>query len=82
MSGKTVVSLRVSESEAKRLDTLCEATHRSRSYLLKVALDEYLEREAWQVMEVRRAVEEADSGDFADDVEVENVFGKWLDRED
>nr|WP_298414548.1 ribbon-helix-helix domain-containing protein [uncultured Halomonas sp.] len=81
MSGKIVVSLPVSESKARRLDTLCEATHRSRSYLLKVALNEYLEREAWQIGEVRKAVEKAYGGDFADDAQVEHVFGKWLDRE-
>jgi len=59
------------------LASLAKATGRSKSFLVIDALRDYLVREAWQIAEIQRAVEEADAGDFATDEEVEATFRKW-----
>ena len=33
--------------------------------------------EAWQVAEIKKAVQEADAGDFATDTEVDAALAKW-----
>ncbi|MBU2854394.1 MULTISPECIES: CopG family ribbon-helix-helix protein [Acidithiobacillus] len=55
-------------------------TGRSRSWLAMEAIKEYLEREQWQVSQIREAIAEADAGDFASQEEVAAVFGKWTSR--
>jgi len=62
---------------ADTLASLAKATGRSKSFLAIDALRDYLAREAWQIAEIQRALEEADAGDFATDEEVEATFRKW-----
>ncbi|KIH84292.1 Prevent host death protein, Phd antitoxin [Pseudomonas batumici] len=62
---------------ADTLASLAKATGRSKSFLAIDALRDYLAREAWQIAEIQRAIEEADAGDFATDEEVEATFRKW-----
>ncbi|EPM56882.1 CopG family ribbon-helix-helix protein [Pseudomonas syringae] len=38
---------------------------------------EYLTREAWQIAEIQRAIEEADAGEFASEEDVKAVMNKW-----
>lgn len=64
-----VLTLRVPVEVKEQLDKLADATHRSKSWLAGEAIQRYLELEAWQVGEIRQALQEADAGDFADDEE-------------
>ena len=73
----SVMSLRLPDEMADTLAILAKATGRSKSFLAIDALREYLAREAWQVSEIQRAVEEADAGDFATEEEVTAVMEKW-----
>jgi RHH-type rel operon transcriptional repressor/antitoxin RelB len=41
---------------------LAESTKRSRSYLAAQAIAEYVDGNAWQVEEIRNAIEKADAG--------------------
>ncbi len=73
----TTMTIRL-ESELKaRLDQLAKATHRSKSFLASEAIREFIELNEWQIQEIKEAIKEADAGDFADDQEVKDVFGKW-----
>lgn len=36
-----------------------------------------MELEMWQVSEIKKALKEADAGDFATDAEVETFMGLW-----
>ncbi len=45
------------------------------------SLPEVNVREAWQIQQVQAALVEADTGDFADEKEVEAVASKWRPRE-
>ncbi len=73
----SVMSLRLPDEMADTLASLAKATGRSKSFLAIDALRDYLAREAWQITEIQRAIEEADAGDFATDEEVEATFRKW-----
>ena len=73
----TPLSVRIPSDLANQLDMLCDSTQRSRSFYTVQALQEFLEREAWQIQETVKALEEADAGKFATDAEVEAFFSKW-----
>jgi RHH-type rel operon transcriptional repressor/antitoxin RelB len=45
-----------------RLERLAESTKRSKSYLAAEAIAEYVDGNAWQVEEIRKAVQKADAG--------------------
>lgn len=73
----TPLSVRIPTNLANQLDMLCDATQRTRSFYTVKALGEFLEREAWQVEEIRLAMQEADAGNFVPDEEVTAFFDKW-----
>jgi len=73
----SVMSLRIPDEIADTLANLARATGRTKSYLAVDALREYLAREAWQIEEIKKALKEADAGDFASDEEVRAIAEKW-----
>ena len=75
MSG--TVTLRLDDEVKIKLEKLAESTHRSRSFLAAEAIKAYVESNEWQINEIHTALQEADAGDFANDVEVKAVFDKW-----
>lgn len=79
----STMSLRVPEDLAETLASLAKATGRTKSYLAVDALREYVEREAWQIAKIQKAVKEADAGDFASDEEVAALRAKkWAKNAD
>jgi predicted transcriptional regulator len=77
MSQSTTMTIRLEPDLKSRLDKLSVATRRSKSFLAAEAVREFIELNEWQIEEIRDAVREADSGDFASDQEVQAVFNKW-----
>ena len=73
----TSMSMRLPEELANQLGALAEATGRTKSFLAVQAIQDFVEREAWQVAEIKKALEEADAGDFATDEEVAALDAKW-----
>jgi predicted transcriptional regulator len=73
----SVMSLRLPDEIADTLANLAKATGRSKSYLAVDALREYLAREAWQIEEIQKALNEADAGDFASADDVRAIANKW-----
>lgn len=73
-----VMSVRVSDEQALLLDSIAKTADRSRSYLIGQAVEQLLEENEWQVQEIKKAIQEADRGDFATEEEVNNVRRKWL----
>jgi predicted transcriptional regulator len=73
----SVMSLRLPDELADTLATLAKATGRSKSYLAVDALREYIAREAWQIEEIQKALNEADAGDFASAEDVREIANKW-----
>ena len=76
MSKKLGVSLRLEEDKVEQLDSLAEATHRDRSFLISEAIDNYLEVQKWQINHIKNAIKQADSNDFASADELERILSK------
>jgi predicted transcriptional regulator len=78
----STMSLHVPEDLAETLASLAKATGRTKSYLAVDAQREYVEREAWQIAKIQKAVKEADAGDFASDEAVASLrTKKWAKNE-
>jgi predicted transcriptional regulator len=80
MSESKVLTLRLDPKLTKRLDQLADATERSRSFLIAEAVREYVALNEWQVEETRKAMAEADRGEFASPKEVGQALRKWTRR--
>lgn len=73
----TSMSMRLPDELAIRLGALAEATGRTKSFLAVQAIQDFVEREAWQIAEIKQALLEADAGDFATDEEMAALNAKW-----
>lgn len=73
----TTMTIRLDPEIKTRLDKLSKVTHRSKSFLAAEAVREFIELNEWQIQELKAAIKEADSNEFASDEEVEAVFTKW-----
>jgi len=78
----SVLTLRLDPKLKKQLDRLSRATNRSRSFVAAEAIREYVALNEWQIQETKKAVMEADRGDFASDRDVEQTLNKWKHRAD
>lgn len=73
----TTMTVRLEDEVKDRLERLAESTHRSKSFLAAEAIREFVDTNEWQVGEITAALEEAETGDFATDQELENLGDKW-----
>ena len=71
------MTLRLDDELKGRLEKLAQSTRRSRSFLAAEAIREYVSVNEWQIAEIKKAVKEADRGDFASEHEVRRVLSKW-----
>ena len=80
MPNSNILTLRVDAKLKKKLDKLAKTTQRSCSFLAAEAIREYVALNEWQIEEIKKAIQQADAGDFATDEEVEEMFRKWTKR--
>lgn len=73
----TQISIRTDSELVNQFDAMASDTGRTRSFLVNEAMREYIAREAWQVAEIKKALAEADAGDFATDEEMAALDKKW-----
>lgn len=73
----TTMTIRIEDEVKDRLGRLAESTQRSKSFLAAEAIREYVETNEWQIAEIRRALTEANGGDFAPDKELTAFARKW-----
>ena len=64
-------TVRLPDIEVDKLD-------RSRSYLAAKAIEDYLEKETWQLAEIEAGLNEANQGEFASPEEVAGVIAKYV----
>jgi RHH-type transcriptional regulator, rel operon repressor / antitoxin RelB len=76
----SVLTLRLDAKLKKKLDLLSQATSRSRSFVAAEAIREYVSLNHWQIAETKRAMSEADRGDFASEKDVQETLKKWKRR--
>jgi predicted transcriptional regulator len=73
----SVLTLRIEAALKEQLDKLAASTQRSKSFLAAEAIREYIALNKWQVAEIKKAIAEADRGEFASESAVKKVLGKW-----
>lgn len=73
----TLLSFQVDQSTISRLDRLAERRKLSPEEVATLAIEEFVEREEWQISEIEAAVRDADKGDFASADEVDAVLSKY-----
>lgn len=73
----SVLTVRVTDDMKYQMDSLAEATGRTRSWIAAEAIRQYVDSESWQIGEIRKALVEADAGEFVSEEEMEQVFNKW-----
>ncbi|MDR2892805.1 MAG: CopG family transcriptional regulator [Deltaproteobacteria bacterium] len=71
------ISIRTNSELIGQFDAVADVTGRKRSFLINQAMEEYIAREAWQVAEIRKALEEADAGKFVPDEEMQAFWDRW-----
>ena len=73
----SALTLLLDDNLSKKLDRLAKSTHRSKAFLAAEAIREYVAVNEWQIREIKKALREADRGDFATDQEVQKVINRW-----
>ena len=63
MPDTTTMTVRLSKATLAKLSALAHSTKRSKSFLAAEAIAGYVDANAWQVEEIRKAVEAADAGE-------------------
>ena len=62
MAKSAMMTVRLTPELSEKLDALARDTKRSKSYLASEAIASYVDRNAWQIEEIKRGLEEARSG--------------------
>ena len=72
-----VLTLRVPSEMKANLESFGKSIHRSKSYIAEKAIEEYLERNSWQIEELQSANEEISQGKFISNDEVNDYLDSW-----
>jgi RHH-type transcriptional regulator, rel operon repressor / antitoxin RelB len=80
MAESSVLTLRLDSKLKRQLDRLSQAVNRSRSFVAAEAIREYVALNNWQIAETVKALQEADRGEFAPEIEVQRTLKKWTRR--
>jgi RHH-type rel operon transcriptional repressor/antitoxin RelB len=73
----SLLSIRVKDELKQKLDSLAEATQRSKSFLATEALERYVELESWQVSHIRKGIRQADEGLLLRGEDVDTWLASW-----
>ncbi|VUZ28593.1 Uncharacterised protein [uncultured Comamonas sp.] len=68
------INVRLPAELYEQLESLAQATARTKSFVTLEALSSYLAAQSWQVQDIAQGVQEADAGEFANADEVAAVF--------
>ena len=71
------MTVRLDPQLKQRLDDLAQARQQSQSSLAAEAIRRFVDLNEWQMQEIRDAIIEADSGDFASGDAVRKVWSSW-----
>jgi RHH-type transcriptional regulator, rel operon repressor / antitoxin RelB len=77
MKKPALLSIRVSQDLADRLEKLAQATERSKSYLAAQAIEEFVALQDWQVKAIKDGVAAAEQGELVSHEEALAALGKW-----
>jgi RHH-type rel operon transcriptional repressor/antitoxin RelB len=77
MSINALISVRVENDLAKRLDRLAKATDRSKSYLAAQAIEEYVALQEWQVQAIQEGIAAAKRGEVVSHDKASAELKRW-----
>jgi RHH-type rel operon transcriptional repressor/antitoxin RelB len=80
MSESAVLTLRLDAKLKNQLDSLSKSMNRSRSFVAAQAIQEFVSVNEWQIGEIKKALVEADQGDFASDKEMQRTIRRLTRR--
>ena len=80
MPESSVVTLRLDAKLKNQLDRLSKSMNRSRSFVAAQAIQEFVSVNEWQIGEIKKALVEADQGDFASDKEMQQTIRRLTRR--
>ena len=80
MSESAVLTLRLDAKLKNQLDSLSKSMNRSRSFIAAQAIQEFVSVNEWQIGEIKKALVEADQGDFASDKEMQQTIRRLTRR--
>lgn len=70
-------TIRINEDTLGRVDGLANTLSRTRSWVIKQAIEQFLDYEEWFVQEVKDGLKEIERGDIATNDEVTAKFRGW-----
>ena len=77
MARSRLISFRADEEVDELLDQLVKATDRTKTWHIKEALRKYLYLHAWQVEEIRKALEDVESGQLINNDDLYQWISSW-----
>ena len=72
-----VLTIRIGADLKSKLDQLGKTLHRSKSYIVEKAINQYVEQNAWQIEELTQAEDEIKQGKFVSNEEVTQYLESW-----
>jgi len=70
-------TIRINENTLGRIDGLANTLSRTRSWVIKQAIEQFLDYEEWFAQEVKDGLKEIERGDIATKDEVTAKFREW-----
>ncbi|MCD6526208.1 MAG: ribbon-helix-helix protein, CopG family [Desulfuromonas sp.] len=70
-------TVRMDDQLIDRVDGIAKSLRRSRSWIIKQALERFVDYEEWYIKEVESALLEVERGEISSDQEVSEAFKKW-----
>jgi predicted transcriptional regulator len=74
----TAFTVRVPDATAAKLEKLAQKLDRPRSFVAAQAIEDFVEREAWQLAEIEAGLADAERGDFASENDLAKVVQKYV----
>ena len=75
----SMVNIRIDDETKQRLDCLADATDRTRSHLVKKAIEDYLNTNEWQIQSTEQALRHADTAEavFIEHERIDTWLANW-----
>ena len=70
-------TIRMEGTMLDRVDSLAKSVHRSRTWVINQAVEQFLSYEEWFVREIEAGIKDAEAGNFASHEEVAQRFANW-----
>lgn len=73
----TLVSARVPDDLAKRLEKLAQNMHRSKSFLAAQAIEEFVDLQEWHVQAIKEGITAVERGEIVSHEQAVAVLKSW-----